>query len=254
MEVEEDEMKPQFTVLMIMAFAVGVLAPAAHAGMFVLSLDDLGTPGIDALIGDDAPIGTGTTRGPTTHADISPLVDTIMFDSNLGGPVGRFINVNVYSFKDPNYIGSPTEARLALSSASVSGAGTLKIMATATDYLLPTQPGMHTLTSMIGGITDGTVTLEQWLDPVNAQFGMGHSPGLQGPFGPGAFSDTATVSFALGQNPFSMTEVVTIVHTGAGQSTSFGAKSAAVPEPGAVILGSIGLSFGGWLMRRKKTI
>ena len=246
-------MKQQFTILMIIAFAVGVLAPAAHAGL-ILALDDLGTPGLDALIVDDAVLGTLTKLGSSNTLDSFPGVGIV----NFMGPLGVF-NINVTTTISKPVIGGPMEAILELNSVNVSGgAGMLRIMATDTDYLLATQPDMHTLTSMIGGVTDGTVTLEQILDLADNQFAIGPpSPnpvtlGLQGPFGPDAFTNTASVDFLLGSDRFSLTEVVTIVHTGGFDITSFDVESsvALVPVPAAVILGILGLGVAGLKLRK----
>ena len=56
-------------------------------GAFVLTLDDLGTAGVDRIIVDDAdgPVGTATSKGPSNVLDWSAGDGLISFIGTVGG-------------------------------------------------------------------------------------------------------------------------------------------------------------------------
>jgi hypothetical protein len=247
------------SALMIMALLVGVfvigIVQDANA-LFVLTLDDLGTPGIDVIVSDNAPILTGTKKGPTNFVDGSPTVGAVSFN----GAVGTF-SVNVTTGVSKPVIGGFNVSRIDLNSINVSGgaAGTLKIELTDTDFSLPVPPNPYVLTSLIGGTTDGTVDFDQFIDLSNNEFGIGPpAPNIplvlsQGTFGPGAFSGTTSGNIHI-TNPFSITEEIWITHNAAGDITSFNAESnVAIPEPTTLILFGFGLvGVAGFAWHRKK--
>jgi len=77
---------------------------------------------------------------------------------------------------------------------------------------------------------------------------------VNGPFTPApllSFGSTASVGAPVTDGSlFSLTEIVTITHTAAYDSTSFDAVSTVVPVPGAVLLGMLGLSVAGIKLRK----
>jgi hypothetical protein len=250
-----------YGTLVLLMFMVGILVMGSVQdadALFVMTLDDLGTPGIDVIISDDALLGTVTKKGLTNFADGSAGLGVI----NFNGLVSPTFNINITTGISKPIIGGPNRARIDLNSVNVSGgAGQLKIELTDTDFLLPVPPNPYILTSEIGGTTDGTVDLDQFIDLSNNEFGIGPpAPNIPlvlslGTFGPGAFSGTTSGSINI-VNPFSITESVLITHTGAGQITSFDALSqAAIPEPSTLLLLGFGaLGFIGYGLRRRRKV
>lgn len=253
-------MKRIYGTLVLLMFMVGILVMGSVQdanALFVLTLDDLNTAGIDIIVADGAPVGTPTKKGPTNIADGSAVAGVI----NYNGPAGVF-TTNVTTGISKPVIGGPGRARIDLNSVDVSGgAGQLEIELTDTDFLLPVPPNSYILTSEIGGTTDGTVDFDQFIDLSNNEFGIGPpAPNIplvlsMGTFGPGAFSGTTSGSINI-VNPFSITEEVLITHTAAGQITSFDALSdAAIPEPSTLLLLGFGaLGFIGYGLRRRRRV
>ena len=121
------------TVLATTAAMVLGFGANAHA-LLVLTIDDLSTVGVDAIIVDDVDggVGTFTTKGFSTSADGSPGDGLVTFN----GAVGSFI-VNVTTGISKPVIGNPSKGRIDLNSVNVSGsAGTLQLMLTDVDFSL----------------------------------------------------------------------------------------------------------------------
>src|SRR5690606_15747299 len=59
------------------------VAPAGEPAMAFV-IDDPATPGIDAILADDAPAGTPTSLGPTTHADSLSAPGVVGYQGRLG--------------------------------------------------------------------------------------------------------------------------------------------------------------------------
>jgi hypothetical protein len=97
-----------------------------------------------------------------------------------------------------------------------AAAGTLTLAFSDTDF----GPGFGTAVAQIGGTATGTVAYATYWDPANVQFALTHLLTSQGPFGPGPYSGDVvggTVSSPTG--PYSLTQVITIAHRGAGVSS-----------------------------------
>lgn len=176
--------------------------------------------------------------------DLNNLEGAVVYN----GTLGDFL-VNVTTGLTKPIIGSSDLPKLDLNSVNVSGgAGTLVISWTDTDFTLPDiYPGFLT---ELGGTTDGTVEVKAYLDESNNPFGEGILLSDLGPFGSGAFSGSDSVVIDPDE-PFSLTIVATIIHTGAGQSTSFDASVSPVPEPATMLLVGTGLIGLAGLGRKK---
>ena len=109
------------------------------------------------------------------------------------------------------------------------------------------------LESKMGGLSVGTVTLEQILDPGNGKWGAsGHADtlSLTDSYATAMFSSIQSAPATIAAlTAFSLTDIVVITHTGSG-TTSFDAESTVVPVPGAILLGILGLSAAGIKLRR----
>lgn len=170
------------------------------------------------------------------------------------GQIGNFF-LNVTTGLSKPTIGSSTSPHLDLVSVDVSGSqgGTLTIEQTDTDF---SSASPWLASTQIGGVTIGSLTYEAYFDTTNTAFGT--SPGGQigstlGAFH-GAFAGSSSEVIAAADH-YSLTQVITIVHSGLGNS-SFNAELTTVPEASATLL--LGLSllgvFGGYGLRRKMRI
>lgn len=225
-----------------LALALGLCSlatPAAHASL-VLMLDDLSTVGVDAIVIDNMAAGSVSSGGNvSTVADDDPLLGVVEFD----GSIGAFIVQTSIGTSKP-LLGGPGVANMDLLNLSITGAsgGTLVISVTDTDFTL-NATGSASLKSEIGGTTDGTVDAFQIYDTSNTEFGDASPFVVTHPTqGPGAYSDTQTLSVPITAGAlFSLTEVLTVTLGSGDLMTGDFESTLAVPEPSTFALGLVGV-------------
>jgi hypothetical protein len=236
--------------LCVAAVVLSFLRPAA--GDVVISLNDLGAPGIEVIIADNAPAGTMTALGPSTHADADPAL------GQVGVPVGVTAgNFNIDPTTTGFGIGGGSENALIdlLLFADSNAPGQLEAMVTWTDI---TQDGPeHGIIGNIGGISfpdagPGDVSYQIAIDPGNGAFSF-PSGSTFGPvsIGGGAFGTSGT-AFGTVTGPFSLSESITLTFSDAGQFMGFDAQAMIHnPEPTSLLLWTVaaGVAFG--FARRK---
>jgi len=198
---------------------------------FVLTL----TSGADSVVvSDDQLSGVLTDSGLTTTAADGNITDPGLITYNAS--IGSFTVSVTTGVSDP-VIGP---GRLDLNSIEVSGgAGTLDIGLTDTGY-----SGSASQYSMgFGGTTDGTLGFTFLYGTANQEFVgdvMSTVSGITGAGQTGAFGSETSAAVNT-SDPYSLTILATIEHTGANQITSFDAIATPVPVPAAVWLFGSGL-------------
>jgi hypothetical protein len=249
-------MKKLLLVMAMLLMAAIVAFPPMANAVPTLYLLDLDNTANYVLITDGGNGDSNTAAGAVTY---------------IGG-IGNFI-ITVNTGLSKPILGSTSQPQLDLSSVELSGAaGNIAIMFNDTGFSLP---GTNTANMSIGGTVGpgSTVTYNTYYSSINAGINLPLSssvPSLATLIGSlGGFSNPGTSAVSFGgdfsgvispTNPFSLTEVVIISHTGLGVSnTSFNAALAVVPFSipvpapstllllGSGLVGLVGLRF-----RRKR--
>lgn len=221
--------------LFLVVWVMLLLLPgSARAGTMTLEFTDL---------------DTGHSRS-FTDDDNDGVIDTPFIS------VGNFDIVAATAISKPNLTNGPNESIFDLFLPSVTnvdlfpivdGSATLRVRLTDTDFALADAGLPWSLTSQIGGLTDGTVAYQEIYDPDNSKFAETNSGndtvndfGVLG----GLATPAASLSsgIATKANPFSLTEILTIEHSSQFQFTSLDSDSvvSAVPEPTSCLAWAVG--------------
>ena len=149
-------------------------------------------------------------------------------DANPGsivffGSIGAF-TINVTTGITKPVLGSATQPILDLNSINVTGTGaaTLTITFSETDFL-STGSGVNFITS-VGGVSDsaGSVSFDYFASATNSLFATDMTINTTGALtGPFAYSSLGSAALT---GLYSLTTIATIVHTGAGQNSSFNSE------------------------------
>lgn len=220
-------------------------------------------PLLAALVAAGALIGATAAHALPTITISSPgETDIVVTDGGAGdgdgvvdGKIEFSEGIGSFNFVGSTALTKPLLGADALQidtvfSALSVGAGEVTITFSETDFVLTGSP---TFISTIGGTTEGLVTYTTFVDDSNAINGMATQVGSVGPLGGGlgdfSGSDTGVASV---ETPFSMTQVINIVHTGTGiTDITTGNANLRVPVPATLGLLGVGLIGLGWLGRRR---
>jgi hypothetical protein len=172
--------------------------------------------------------GTSTlTITDNSGGDNSAIAGRIVWDGSIGN-----WTFNTHVGTTYPALGSALNPMLDLSFNAVSNGagGTLTLSFTQNGF----GPTAGNALAQIGGTTNGTVTYQSYGVTNNAPFNMGNLLSAQGPYS-SAFSGEMVGGSLTNNGPYSLTQVVTINHTGSGITTG-NANLFAVPDSGLTVL------------------
>jgi hypothetical protein len=170
--------------------------------------------------------------------DANPTIGAVTYIGSVGG-----WNLNVTTGIGLPAQGTPLTVDMDLNSVN-AGVGTLSVELWNAVYV----PALVNLTSAIGGTTDGSVLANVYVDPIP----FGHASPIMslGPFGPGAFSGTASANGV--PQMIGYTEEVIITHRERG-ITSFNMSLRGHPVPdGGLTVAMLGLAVAGLGIVRRR--
>jgi hypothetical protein len=231
--------KRTFITAIVVIALISLIAPTTYA-VPTLQLSD----GVTTITIADGSVIPGAV-------DSNPLVGVVTY---IGGIGAGTWTVNVTTGITKPAIGDPVQAKMDLNSIDVSslGAGSLNIQFSETNFGPSTGRYLAEIGGTIANLPGSSLTYDTYYDfPGNALFAMTTPITSQGAFIPGAFSGSTSTAVGGIPAPHSLTQDVTIVHTGNG-TTSFNA-SLSVPEPSsAFLLLGLLLCGIGFLQRKKE--
>ncbi|HEY0551627.1 MAG TPA: hypothetical protein VGF13_18630, partial [Verrucomicrobiae bacterium] len=196
-----------------------------RVALLIIALFTLCPPNVRATV--RLRLSDGTVPGTVVVTDQGPG------DSNADagavlyiGPVGPNWVVNVSSGLSKPTVGNALVPQMDLSTANFSSqaGGVLTVELTDTDFL-----ATGTADVVIGGQSEGTVTLRTWVDAGNTPFGKTTLLSSQGPFGPGPFTASTTTGTVGSGSLYSLTMTAVINHPTSG-NTGFDAELKVTPS------------------------
>lgn len=228
----------------LIGMAAALLTAGSANASFIMYLDDKSTTGIDVVVQDETVAGILTGIGLTTDPDGRPGdIGTLEYSGSLNNFfLSSSIALSQGTLEAPGSI-------FDLFSLNVSGgSGELEIGVTDTGF-----EGDESFVFGIGGTTDGSVSAAAYLDEGNAEFGQGTEIGSVTGLTGLAFDYQSGATVLTGvTNPYSLTVITTLDHSGGRVNvTSFDA-AISVPEPSIIALFGLGLAGLGFAGRRRK--
>jgi hypothetical protein len=226
------------TAIVVLAM-ISLIAPVTYAiPTATLMITDPGVGGGSVTILDNSPQDGSAVQGIVSY----------------NGAVGNWHASITTGITKPS-VGDPVQAYMDIVSADITlnttGTHTLDIEFSELDF----GPSSGSFVATIGGTLSSsaaaTLDYDTYYDGGNGLFAKTNPLTSLGTFGPGGgFTGTTSASVGPIPNPYSITQVVTLTHTGDGNS-SFDAEIRSVPEPSIIfLLGSLLIGLG--LLDRKR--